>query len=88
MLLRSADAEAVDRERAAVVAMTQGQAVRRLGDAGGTVRVPDMATLRVLGRLPHGGLVVAVRGYVGGVEDTGLRCRACPVSDLVPVEVG
>lgn len=53
---------------------------RRLGDPPGTWRIPDARTAR---GHPTLGLVVEVRGYVDGVEDPGLHCRDCPLSDLV-----
>lgn len=75
--------EALARAEAAVVLLARGLPVRRIGDPPGTTRLADMTSMNTS---PMIGLVVDVRGYVNGVEDPGLQCRACPLSDLVLAE--
>lgn len=66
--------------RAWTVGDVSGGSLRRLGDPPGVRRLVVPGTVRVDG---WRGLVAEVRGYLpDGGEDRGLRCGACPLSDL------
>lgn len=87
--MRKADLDAIARAEQIAAAGLQSLARRgpsvfqRRGDPPGTIRLPLWQTAFVHDRF---GICIEVRGFVDGVEDRGLHCNGCPLSDLVIVE--
>lgn len=80
-----ADINQAERIAAYLIRGNDARPLRRTYDPPGTVRLAIQGTVRVD---DYRGLVVEIRGFVGGIEDRGLRCTDCPLSDLVIVSDG